>query len=144
MPLVYDQLRALARSKLGHVPPGNTLQPTALVHEAYLRLVGDSDKGWDGRAHFFGAAALAMRDILVKTINEDLTEVAPLVRCKTLLIFGAQDDQTPPEMGERYRRYIRGAELVVLDGFDHYTVLTDGQHQLARMIKPLITENHAV
>lgn len=66
LPLVYDQLRALARSKLGHVPPGNTLQPTALVHEAYMRLVGDADKGWDGRAHFFGAAALAMRDILVE------------------------------------------------------------------------------
>ena len=66
LPVVYDQLRALARSKLGHVPPGNTLQPTALVHEAYMRLVGDGDQGWDSRGHFFGAAAIAMRDILVE------------------------------------------------------------------------------
>lgn len=71
LPLVYDQLRALARSRLAHVPPGNTLQPTALVHEAYMRLVGGAagepgDPGWDGRGHFFGAAARAMRDILVE------------------------------------------------------------------------------
>lgn len=67
LPLVYDQLRILARSRLAHAPPGNTLQATALVHEAYLRLVGDaSDPGWDGRGHFFGAAAQAMRDILVE------------------------------------------------------------------------------
>ena len=49
----------------GKRPPGNTLQPTALVHEAYLRLVGDGDPGWNSRNHFFGAAAQAMRDILV-------------------------------------------------------------------------------
>lgn len=70
LPLVYDELRALARARLAHVPPGNTLQPTALVHEAFLRLVGpqgsSSDPGWQGRAHFFGAAAQAMRDILVE------------------------------------------------------------------------------
>jgi RNA polymerase sigma factor (TIGR02999 family) len=67
LPLVYDQLRALARSKMAHVPPGNTLQPTALVHEAYLRIIGDKgDQSWDHRGHFFGAAALAMRDILVE------------------------------------------------------------------------------
>ncbi len=70
LPLVYEELRTLARARLAHVPPGNTLQPTALVHEAYLRLVGTSgdasDPGWQGRAHFFGAAAQAMRDILVE------------------------------------------------------------------------------
>lgn len=70
LPLVYDELRALARARLANVPAGNTLQPTALVHEAYLRLVGTqgeaSDPGWQGRAHFFGAAAQAMRDILVE------------------------------------------------------------------------------
>lgn len=71
LPLVYDQLRALARSRIAGLPPGNTLQPTALVHEAYLRLVagysGDGeDPGWQSRSHFFGAAARAMRDILVE------------------------------------------------------------------------------
>lgn len=65
LPLVYEELRALARARLAKTPPGNTLQPTALVHEAYLRLIGDSDPGWDTRGHFFGSAARAMRDILV-------------------------------------------------------------------------------
>jgi RNA polymerase sigma factor (TIGR02999 family) len=67
LPLVYDELRRLAASWLSHEKPGQTLQPTALVHEAYLRLVGsDPDKVWDGRGHFFAAAALAMRRILVE------------------------------------------------------------------------------
>jgi RNA polymerase sigma factor (TIGR02999 family) len=65
LPLVYNELRSLARARLGHVPAGNTLQPTALVHEAYMRLVGDRDPGWDTRGHFFAAAAEAMRQVLV-------------------------------------------------------------------------------
>jgi RNA polymerase sigma factor (TIGR02999 family) len=65
LPLVYDELRRLAAQKLAREAPGQTLQPTALVHEAYLRLVGKEDPGWDGRRHFFAAAAEAMRRILV-------------------------------------------------------------------------------
>lgn len=65
LPLVYDELRRLARSRLAKTPPGTTIQPTALVHDAYLRLVGDKDPGWNSRGHFFGAAAKAMRNILV-------------------------------------------------------------------------------
>ena len=65
LPQVYAELRNLARHCMAKIPPGQTLQPTALVHEAFLRLVGDADPGWDGRAHFFGAAAKAMRNILV-------------------------------------------------------------------------------
>ncbi len=65
LPLVYDELRRLAAQKLHHEKPGQTLQATALVHEAYLRLVGSTDEGWDTRAHFFAAAAEAMRRILV-------------------------------------------------------------------------------
>ncbi|MBL8746408.1 MAG: sigma-70 family RNA polymerase sigma factor [Phycisphaerae bacterium] len=65
LPLVYDELRALARARLAKAPPGNTLQATALVHEAYLKVVGESDPQWEGRGHFFGAAARAMRNILV-------------------------------------------------------------------------------
>ena len=65
LPMVYDELRMLARARLRKLPPGQTLQPTALVHEAYLRVVGKQDPGWDGRGHFFAAAARAMRDILV-------------------------------------------------------------------------------
>jgi RNA polymerase sigma factor (TIGR02999 family) len=66
LPLVYDELRRLARARLDRVGPGQTLQATALVHEAWLRVVGDEDPGWDCRAHFFGAAAKAMRNILVE------------------------------------------------------------------------------
>ncbi len=67
LPLVYDELRQLAAYKLAHEAPGQTLQPTALVHEAYLRLVGgDKDPHWDNRKHFFAAAAEAMRRILVE------------------------------------------------------------------------------
>jgi RNA polymerase sigma factor (TIGR02999 family) len=65
LPLVYAELRALARARLAGLPPGNTLQPTALVHEVYLRLVGDQDPGWNSRGHFFAAAAEAMRQALV-------------------------------------------------------------------------------
>ena len=66
LPLVYDELRKLAAQKLTHEAPGQTLQATALVHEAYLRLVGDGQAlQWDSRGHFFGAAAEAMRRILV-------------------------------------------------------------------------------
>lgn len=66
LPLVYNELRNLASIKLANEMPGQTLQATALVHEAYLRLLGtDSDKGWDSKGHFFAAAAEAMRRILV-------------------------------------------------------------------------------
>ncbi len=66
LPAVYDELRRLAAALTRQLRPGQTLQATALVHEAYLRLVGDHDPGWQGRRHFFGAAARAMRQILVE------------------------------------------------------------------------------
>ena len=66
LPLVYEELRLLAAQKLSHEPPGQTLQATALVHEAYLRLVGDEPQSWENRGHFFAAAAEAMRRILVE------------------------------------------------------------------------------
>jgi RNA polymerase sigma factor (TIGR02999 family) len=72
LPLVYDELRKLAAAKLGREKPGQTLQPTALVHEAYLRLVASVDASasrvqrWDSRGHFFAAAAEAMRRILIE------------------------------------------------------------------------------
>lgn len=65
LPLVYDELRRQARRLMRSQPPGHTLQTTALVHEAYLRLVDQSRVEWNGRAHFFGVAAKAMRSILV-------------------------------------------------------------------------------
>lgn len=65
MPLVYAELRRMARRYMWQQPSGHTLQTTALIHEAYLRLVGHSEKRWESRAHFFGVAAQAMRHILV-------------------------------------------------------------------------------
>jgi RNA polymerase sigma factor (TIGR02999 family) len=74
LPLVYEELRALAAQKLAHERPGQTLQATALVHEAYLRLVGRGEqKRWDGRGHFFAAAAEAMRRILVENARRKRT-----------------------------------------------------------------------
>jgi RNA polymerase sigma factor (TIGR02999 family) len=67
LPLVYQELRRLAVFKMANEAPGNTLQPTALVHEAWLRLAGNDNQKWDGRAHFFAAAAEAMRRILVES-----------------------------------------------------------------------------
>src|SRR5262249_43201858 len=66
LPLVYDELRKLAAFKMANEAPGQTLQPTALVHEAWLRVTGGKEQDWDGRAHFFGAAAEAMRRILIE------------------------------------------------------------------------------
>jgi RNA polymerase sigma factor (TIGR02999 family) len=68
LPLLYDELRKLAATRLAQEKPGQTLQPTALVHEAYLRLVGEGEGShWDNRGHFFAAAAEAMRRILVES-----------------------------------------------------------------------------
>jgi len=66
VPLVYEQLRNLAAQKMAHEAPGQTLQATALVHEAWLRLGGDQQPAWENRAHFFAAAAEAMRRILIE------------------------------------------------------------------------------
>ncbi|HVR35586.1 MAG TPA: sigma-70 family RNA polymerase sigma factor [Methylomirabilota bacterium] len=70
LPLVYEELRRLAAHKMARESPGHTLQPTALVHEAYLRLTGsDPSQPWDGRTHFFAAAAEAMRRILIESVR---------------------------------------------------------------------------
>lgn len=66
LPLVYDELRRHAAVRMARESPGQTLQPTALVHEAWLRMAGAGDRHWQNRAHFFGAAAEAMRRILIE------------------------------------------------------------------------------
>src|SRR3954464_6283307 len=74
LPLVYDELRKLAAQKLAREKPGQTLQATALVHDASLRLIGTADPGWNSRGHFFAAAAEAMRRILVEKARRKRTE----------------------------------------------------------------------
>lgn len=75
LPLVYEELRKLAQQRLAKEPQAHSLQPTLLVHEAYLRLVGDDPgRQWDGRRHFFGAAAEAMRRLLVESARRRQTQ----------------------------------------------------------------------
>lgn len=73
-PLIYDELRRLASSQLAKERPGQTLQPTALVHECYLRLLGKDEVHWKNRAHFFGAAARSMRQILINRAVQKQTQ----------------------------------------------------------------------
>jgi len=73
LPLVYEDLRKLAAHRMANEAPGQTLQPTALVHEAWLRLTGNENVKWEGRAHFFGAAAEAMRRILIDNARRKRT-----------------------------------------------------------------------
>ena len=73
LPLVYEELRRIARARVAQESPGLTLQPTALVHEAYLRLLGQKNAQFDNHAHFFGAAAIAMRRILIERARRKRT-----------------------------------------------------------------------
>jgi len=105
LPLVYEELRCLAAQRLSNERPGQTLQATALVHEAYLRLIGTESPDWNGRGHFFGAAAEAMRRILVENAR----------RKQSLKRGGAHqrvdlDEATLAESEER-----RADDLIALD-----------------------------
>ena len=74
LPAVYNELRRMAAFKMAHEPAGHTLQPTALVHEAWLKLVDAPSQSWQNRAHFFGAAAEAMRRILIERARRKVTQ----------------------------------------------------------------------
>jgi RNA polymerase sigma factor (TIGR02999 family) len=99
LPMVYDELRRLAEAKLAGEKPGNTLQATALVHEAYLRLVGPGDTPrWDSRGHFFASAAEAMRRILIDRARDRkrLKRGGGQVR-RDLDLAAIVGEETPPE-----------------------------------------------
>jgi RNA polymerase sigma factor (TIGR02999 family) len=122
LPLVYDELRQLAAQRLADEKPGQTLEPTALVHEAYLRLVGvDPQKPWDGRGHFFAAAAEAMRRILVEQARRKgrLCHGGALRRADLL-----DDEVAAPADDE---------QLVLLD--EALTRLADVRPQAAELVK---------
>jgi RNA polymerase sigma factor (TIGR02999 family) len=122
LPLVYDELRKLAALKLAHEKPGQTLEATALVHEAYLRLVDiDKVQHWNSRGHFFGAAAEAMRRILIENARRKGRE---------------------KHGGGRHRLLLDGLELAVelpLDNLltldDALTKLADRDPQTAQLVK---------
>lgn len=90
----------------------------------------------------FGSAdyrnAGAMRDILTKVVNEDLSEIAREVACPVQLIYGSNDTETPPEIGERLHALIPDSRLSVLDGQDHYSLLAEGRHQVARRLRDFL------
>lgn len=101
LPLVYDELRKLAAQRLAKEQPGHTLEATALVHEAYLRLVGtDPSKPWDGRGHFFAAAAEAMRRILIDRARDRkrLKRGGPALRERLDLETIIRDDAPPDDL----------------------------------------------
>jgi RNA polymerase sigma factor (TIGR02999 family) len=125
LPLVYHELRRLAAHKMANEAAGQTLQPTALVHEAWLRLAGNESQRWDGRAHFFAAAAEAMRRILIDrarrklaarhgggraTVNVDEVDIAVAVPDDELVAVGEALDKFTARDKEK-------AELVKLRYF---------------------------
>jgi RNA polymerase sigma factor (TIGR02999 family) len=126
LPLVYADLRKLAAARMARLGPGQTLQATALVHEAYIRLVGSKAQGWSSRNHFFGAAARAMRNVLadllmgmncVKRGGREwrvADDAAAEVGCD-----GPSDDLLALEqrLGELERDYPRQAEVVTMRFF---------------------------
>jgi len=91
----------------------------------------------------FGSAdyrnAGPMRPILVKVVQEDLTEVARRVRCPVQLLYGERDDETPAEIGHRLAKLIPGASVTILPRFDHYTILTSGAHQVQHQLERFVS-----
>jgi RNA polymerase sigma factor (TIGR02999 family) len=130
LPVLYDELRSIARRKMEREPRGQTLQATALVHEAYVRLVGERDPGWNGRAHFLGAAAEAMHRILIERARAkgrlkrgggrariELTEVATLGEAPDLDLLALDDALQRLEQTDA-----RKARVVVLRYFGGLTM----------------------
>ena len=110
LPLVYEELRKLATQKMAHESPGQTLQATALVHEAWLKLGGDKQPAWDNRGHFFAAAAEAMRRILIDN---------------------ARRKQTPRHGGGMQRVNLDALQLAVSLDDEQLLALSDALQQLA-------------
>jgi pimeloyl-ACP methyl ester carboxylesterase len=114
------------------------------IYKALKRLAPllgmDVDKLRDrfGSADFRNAGA--MRGVLTRVVNEDLSDVARQVQCPVQLIYGSDDTETPPEIGERLAALIPGARLAVIDGLDHYSILVEGRHQVARHLRDFLGE----
>jgi pimeloyl-ACP methyl ester carboxylesterase len=85
-------------------------------------------------------AAGAMRPVLVKAVNEDLSDVARRIRMPVMLVHGASDRESPPDIAARLQALIPGSRLHLLQGFDHYTILVDGRHQVTHLLGGLLEE----
>lgn len=129
LPLVYDELRKVAAHKMSLQPPGQTLQATALVHEAYLRLVGSEEKRWESRRHFFSAAAEAMRHILIDRARRRLRVrhggQAERVEVEEIEIAAPAQDETVLQLNDALDELKRispeQAEIVKLRFFAGFT-----------------------
>jgi RNA polymerase sigma factor (TIGR02999 family) len=130
LPLLYAELRELARARLARLAPGQTLTPTVLVHEAYVRIAGDSAVTWEGRQHFFFAAARAMRDILVEQARrkaapkhgggrrrEELDEACAVLQPPSADVLGVHE-----ALEELERRDPLKAQIVLLRYFTGMTM----------------------
>ena len=125
LPLVYEELRKLAAHKMANEAPGQTLQPTALVHEAWLRLVGTENPQFEGCGHFFAAAAEAMRRILIDRARQKLSlkrgAGAARVNLEDLEVASAADDDTLLAVDEALTKLARedpdSAEFIKLRFF---------------------------
>jgi RNA polymerase sigma factor (TIGR02999 family) len=125
LPLVYEELRKLAAQKLAHEAPGQTLQATALVHEAWLRMGGDAQPEWENRRHFFAAAAEAMRRILIDNARRKQTirhgGGVERVNLDALELAASLDDEQLVALSEALEQFAvhdaRKAELVKLRFF---------------------------
>ena len=135
LPLVYEELRKLAAAKMAHEAPGQTLQPTALVQEAWLRLTGNQYARWEGRAHFFGAAAEAMRRILVESARRKKARRhgggRPHVDIQEIEIAAVAKDEELLAVSESLEQFARldprKAELVKLRYFVGLTIEESAQ-----------------
>ncbi len=127
LPLVYQELRLLAAQRLSHEPPGQTLQATALVHEAYLRLVGAEPQSWNSRGHFFGAAAEAMRRILVENARRHKSAKHGGDRQR----IGLTDAESA--VGARQTSPVPGDDLLALD--EALAKLTATESAIAEIVK---------
>lgn len=100
--------------------------------------LGDKDRLRERFGSADYRAAGAMRGVLTRVVNEDLSEAARAVQCPVRLVYGRNDSETPPEIGERLAGLIPGAECVVVDGLDHYSILGEGRHQVAFQVRRLL------
>jgi len=121
--------RAKLKSRVYSYKALKRLAPLAGISQAQLRdRFGSADY----------KAAGAMRDILINVVNEDLSDVATRINCPVHIVYGNRDTETPPDIGERLHNLIPNSQLDVLDGLDHYTVLGEGRHQVAKRLKALL------
>ena len=159
LPLVYDELRQLAAARMAREAAGHTLQPTALVHEAWLRLVGGGESSWENRAHFFGAAAEAMRRILIENArrksrlkhgggqgrtNIDEIDVAETIPDDSILLIDEalerlklQDPETAQVVLLKFFGGLTNEEIVSITGTSDRTVRRQWNYAKAWLYKSI-------